>query len=172
MQKEKLLGLLALAAIIAGLFFFFKEGKPKEEAGVGGEEEAKIEKVTQELSQQLGVSVEEGVERVTLKDVLGGGASGLATRNFSEAGFKHTVLAALPDPGSGNYYDGWLVRGEEGDLDYSVMETGRLLRSKGGYLLEYSDNNNLLDYTKVWVTLESKDDGEPEVKVLEGSFNL
>ena len=169
MQRQRLFGVLVVVLVVGGLVLFFRGGGEEEEISFESEE-GQVEEVARELSAQLGVSVAEGVERISLRDVTGGSASGLATRDFREGRFDHTVLAALPDLVSNTFYEGWLVRGSEGDEDFSIVGTGRLRRSKGGYLLDHTSSEDLGDHSVVWVTLETTDDSKPEARVLEGSF--
>lgn len=169
MERQRLFTVLVVILVAVGLFFFFGNGEEEMEIDVE-EEQASVEDVTRELSSTLGVTVPEDVERVTLRDVSNEGATGLATRSFSDGQFTHSVLAALPELTAGSQYQGWLVRGSEGEEDYSVVSTGRLRSSKGGYLLEYSDTSDLRDHDQVWVTVETEIDETPETRVLEGSF--
>lgn len=170
MQRQRLFGAVVVVLVLGGLFLFFRGGQPVDEGEIGEEEAASVEEVTRELSTQLGVTVAEDVERIALNDVRGEDASGLATRNFVEGRFDHTALAALPDLTAGTHYRGWLVRGFEGDENYSVVDAGKLRVSKGGYLLEFSSSQDLSDHSQVWITIEAEDDGKPETRVLEGDF--
>ncbi len=74
------------------------------------------------------------------------------------------VLADLPDPEKGSYYEGWLVKGD------SVISTGRMQIAKGGYLLEFNSNTDYSDHSEVVVTKEKTADKNPEEHILEGSF--
>ena len=170
MQKQRIFGAIVVILVALGLYMFFKGDTLEDEIDRGESERIRVEDVTRELTSQLGVSVSENVERIALEDVQGETATGLATKDYADSEYKHSVLAALPDLESGTYYNGWLVRGEEGEVDYSVVNSGKLRQSKGGYLLEYSSNKDLSDYTTVWVTLETKDDDNPETRVLESEF--
>lgn len=169
MQRQRLFAALIIILVIVGLVLFIRGGK-KEEGGPSEGEGVSIEDVVGELSSQLGVTVPEDVERISLRDVSGGSATGLATRKVENGRFFHTTLAALLDLGLGAFYEGWLVRGSEGEENYSLLSTGKLRVSKGGYLLEFSSSQDLSDHSKVVVTLESVDDGKPETHILEGSF--
>lgn len=169
MQRQRAIAVIVIVLIIVGLALFFRGGK-EEEVEVTEGEGVRIEDVVSELSTQLGVTVPEDVERTSMRDVSGGTATGLATRIFEEGRFTHTILAALPDLEAGSFYAGWLVRGREGEEGYSLMSTGKLRISKGGYLLEFTSNQDLTDHSRVTVTLERVDDGQPETQILEGEF--
>ena len=84
--------------------------------------------------------------------------------------FSQSVLADLPDPEEGKFYQGWLVRGEEGSDEYSIVSVGKLKLAKGGWSLDFSERNDYSDYAKVLVSLEEKDDDVPEKVILEGGF--
>jgi len=170
MQRQRLFGALILLLVGVGLVFYLRGGEKKEEGKVGEEDKVQVEEVTRDLSRQLGVTVPEDVERITLSDVSGGSATGLATRKYESGVYEHTVLAALPDPLQGTFYEGWLVRGKEGDGNYSVVSTGKMRISKSGYLLDFSSSKDLTDHPQVLVTLETRDDGKPEKHMLEGNF--
>ncbi len=168
MQRQRLFSILVVLLIAAGLFLFFRDGRVEDEISPG--EQVLVEDVSRELSTQLGVTIPEDVERIALRDVRDEGATGLATRSYTDEVFSHTILAALPELIANTQYQGWLVRGSEGDGNYSVMSTGVLRVSKGGFLLEYSSSDDLRDYNQVWVTVEVESDEVPETRVLEGSF--
>ena len=170
MQRQRLFGAFIVLLVIVGLVLFLRSGEEKEKGEVGEGEGVRIEDVVSELSSQLGVTVPEDVERTSLRDVSGGEASGLATRKHEDGRFTHTILAALPDLQAGTFYEGWLVRGSEGDENFSVLSTGKLRVSKGGYLLEFSSDQDLRDHSQVVVTVERIDDGKPETHILEGNF--
>lgn len=169
-MRQRLFGAVILVLVGVGLVFYLRGGEKKEKGEVGEGDKVQVEEVTRDLSRQLGVSVPEDVERTALSDVSGGSATGLATRKYESGRYEHTVLAALPDLSQGTFYEGWLVRGKEGEGDYSVVSTGKLRVAKSGYLLDFSSSNDLTDHPQVVVTLETKDDGKPEKHMLEGSF--
>jgi hypothetical protein len=126
--------------------------------------------ITEKIENNFKYQIPEDVERIELKDVSGGAGSGLATRKFESGKFTHVVLADLPEPPAGSFYEGWLVRGKQGDSNFSIILTGKLRIAKGGYLLEFESDKDYSDYKQVVVTLEKLDDRNPETHVLEGSF--
>jgi hypothetical protein len=95
---------------------------------------------------------------------------GIATRKQENGTFIHVVLADLPDPEEGSFYEGWLVRGEVGDTDFDFISTGKMILAKGGYLLEFESTTDYSDYPGVVITLEEAEDENPETHVLEGIF--
>jgi len=126
--------------------------------------------VEQRLQESFKYQIPENFERAELKDVTGGTASGIATRNYESGKFTHAILADLPDPKAGEFYEGWLVRGSEGEENFASISTGRLSVAKGGYMLEFTSNRDYSDYSMVVVSLEKLNDQRPETYILEGSF--
>lgn len=127
-------------------------------------EETPIKTIEKKMEDTFKLEIPEDVDKVELKDVSKGLASGIATRKYENGKFEHTVLADLPDPENGRFYEGWLVK------DGKTILTGKMRLAKGGYLLNFSSNKDYSDYKKVVVTLEGKDDQTPEEHILEGSF--
>ncbi len=164
MNKERWIGLAVILLIVG---FFLVKGRNaqrlSDEAAMG--EGIKIEERASEFAKTMGIVLPADVEKVTLEDVGGGSGSGLATRKYSEDKFTHSVLAALEDPVSGSFYEGWLVS-DSGDVVY----TGKLRVAKGGWVLDFVSGVDLSDHDQVVVTRELVDDQKPEAHVLEGSF--
>lgn len=129
-----------------------------------------ISNFEEKIENQFNVTIPDDVEKADLKDSSGGDASGVATRKVESGTFIHTVLADLPDPQPGYFYQGWLVRGKEGEANYSIITTGRMRLAKGGYLLEFESSTDYSDYKTVYITLERVNDRNPEKRVLEASF--
>lgn len=164
MNRERWIG-LAVVLIIVGGWLFFRSRQPSQEPASAEQEQAAEEKVST-FAEQLGVTIPEDVEKTALTDVTGGEAQGVATRDFDEGLFTHSVLASLPDPETGAFYEGWLVRPDPFDVVY----TGKLRLVKGGWSLDYEAGEDLSDHNRVVVTLERVDDQQPEAHILEGSF--
>ncbi|OGM31908.1 hypothetical protein A3D00_04605 [Candidatus Woesebacteria bacterium RIFCSPHIGHO2_02_FULL_38_9] len=122
------------------------------------------------------IQIPEDVEKADLKDVTGGDASGLATRKFlpAQAGkdgkFSHMVLADLVNPPAGEFYQGWLIRGKQGESNFDFISTGKLREAKGGWLLDFEQSKDYSEYNQVVVTLEKFFDKTLEKHILEGSF--
>jgi len=107
----------------------------------------------------------ENVEKTELKPLTLGSSFAATTREYVNGQFTLTILADLPDPEPGQFYQAWITVG-----DSQKLSLGQLREAKGGWLLEYQSN---IDYTKnneVEVTLESKLDATPEEVLLRGSF--
>lgn len=129
--------------------------------------------IKEEMVEEFNFDIPDDVETADLIDVTGGTGKGIATRKYENGTFTHAVLADLTDlnleTGS-DFYEGWLVRGNVGDSNFSFISTGKMRIAKGGYLLEFSSSTDYSDYTGVVITLETIFDKTPEAHVLEGSF--
>ena len=168
MQKRDLLiGAIILVIIGAIIYWANRPSSKKSKQQATPAPTASVQEV---IENQFKIQIPETAEKAELKDVAGGSASGIATREFKNGKFSHTVLADLPDPKAGEFYQGWLVKGKEGDVDFSFISTGRLRLAKGGYLLEFSSAKDYSDYKNVAVTLETKADNKMETRILDGSF--
>lgn len=124
----------------------------------------------QEIEERFNVVFPEDAEKIQLKDVEGKDATAVATRSVSEDSFSITILASLPTPEQGKYYQGWIIKGQEGDEDYSVLTLGRLSVAKGGYLLNFETTQDYSDYERIVVSKETVADNQIENVVLEGNF--
>ncbi len=157
-RRDIVIGFIILAAL-AGFIYFRSRREAPEELQV-----PQTLSVEDQLEQAFGFDIPEDVDKAELKDVTGGNATGIATRKVDAGKFAHTVLADLPDPESGTFYEGWLVK------DDNVISTGRLRVAKGGYLLEFQSATDYSEYNNVVITLEKVADSVPEKHILEGSF--
>ncbi|MDQ3158938.1 MAG: anti-sigma factor [bacterium] len=95
--------------------------------------------------------------------------SGEATRTFDLAGpkFFHDVIANIPDPAEGKFYEGWLVNNGK------FFSTGKLEKNGEQYILNYVGDKDYPDHNLVVITEETEANGldnKPEAHVLEGSF--
>ncbi|MFZ5933200.1 MAG: anti-sigma factor [Patescibacteria group bacterium] len=159
--RDIVIGLIILA-LTAGAIVWVRRPKAPQPTPTPSIEE-KIEKT-------FNFEIPEDVDRAELKDVSGGTGSGIATRKYENGKFSHTVLADLLDPTPGTFYEGWLVRGKEGDANFASISTGALRVAKGGYILEFESAKDYSDYQGVVITLEKVSDSKPETHILEGSF--
>jgi len=156
---------LAVLLLFAGVIYIRQRSKPKEEMVIP--ETLSSEETIEE---KFNIQIPDNVDKAELRDVGGAGGSGIATREFENGKFSHSVLVDLPDPEKGYFYQGWLAKGTEGEGDYSLLSTGKLRLAKGGWMLDYTSSKDLSDYPKVVVSLEKAFDNALEKKVLEGSF--
>lgn len=163
-RRDIVIGLVILV-VLGGVIYFRSRSETPEELQVP--QTLSTEDVIEE---RFGLTIPEDVERTDLSDVAGGSSSGIATRKFEGGTFTHAVLADLPDPDQGTFYEGWLVRGSEGDSGFHLVSTGRMRIAKGGYLLEFQSSTDYSDHPSVVITQEEAADNVPEKHILEGSF--
>lgn len=161
-RRDIVIGIVILALVV-GAVLWFRGRTSKEVMAPTTSSEEQIEK-------SFNLTIPEDVDKAELKDVSGGNGSGIATRKFENGSFSHMVLADLPDPAAGMFYEGWLVRGKMGDANFAYISTGRMRVAKGGYLLEFNSSVDYSDYMGVVVTAEKVNDKMPETHILEGSF--
>jgi len=154
--RDIVIGLVILA-VLAGAIYFIR--RPRQRL-----EELPTPSTEEKIKESFNLEIPEDVDKAQLKDVSGGSGSGMATRSFEGGKFKHMVLADLPDPAAGTFYQGWLVK--DGDL----FSTGKMRIAKGGWILEFESSVDYSDYNQVVVTQESVDDETPETHILEGEF--
>lgn len=167
MKREQWIGLVVVLVLVGGLLWWRAAKRAERPEVFPAEGEGvEIEDRASQLAKRLGVVLPETGERTSLKDVTGGLGEGIATQSFEKNQFEQTILAMLPEPPVGSWYEGWLVR----DEPFSSIYTGKLRLAKGGYLLEFSSSQDLRDHRKVVVTVEKKDDKKPETHALEGEF--
>ena len=164
-RRDIVIGLTVFALL--GAFIYFRQRRIQDDELLKLPQTLSVE---DKIEEAFMLDIPEDVDKAELKDVSEGNASGMATRKFEDGRFTHTVLADLPDPEEGSFYEGWLVRGEEGEDDFSLISTGKMKVAKGGYLLEFDSGNDFSDYSKVVVTLEKVADINPESHILEGDF--
>lgn len=122
------------------------------------------------LEEKFKVDIPDDAKKAELKDVNGGDRSGIVSKTNSDGNNTFTVLADLPEPGIGGFYQGWLVRGEEGVDNYNLVSLGRLQSAKGGYMLNFQSKNDYADYTKVVISEEKNQSNKITKSVLEGNF--
>ncbi len=165
-MMKALLIVIGMVVVIGGGWYWLKKTvKPEEKAAVGNNMVVNERIVRKYEEAKLGLS--DNSEKINLSSVGKIKGLGMAVREVSGEVFLHTILAELPDPEVGKFYEGWLVR----ESDKSVVYSGRLELRKGGWMLEYVGKKDLNDHKLVVVTLESKDDQKPETHILEGRFD-
>lgn len=164
-RRDIVVGIIVIA-VLGGIIYFWRTRAPQEEITTPDT----LSTTEEMLEERFGIDIPDELDRTELNSVEGHEGSAIATRNYQDGTFEHTVLADLPQPEGDRFYEGWLVRGEEGDDNFDVISTGRMREAKGGWVLEYSSGEDLTDYGKVVITLEEVADSNPEQHVLEGSF--
>lgn len=102
---------------------------------------------------------------ITLSPVASGSSStGSATRTFGDGNYILSVDVTLPDP-KGQKYQVWLYDGA------TPVDAGFMNGSGTSWNVVFRDKDKYSSFRTVWVTKEiTSEDGEPELKVLTGSF--
>lgn len=156
--RDVVIGLVVLVALIAGALYL------KAKKGQSNVVPAPTPNFSQVESKFPGLTVPVDADRISLSDVTGGNGIGEAWRTFQNGQFNLTVMANLPDPKVGYFYQGWIVK------DSTYLSLGKLKVAKGGYISEFSANKDYSNYKKVVVTEEKVFNSTPETHILEGSF--
>lgn len=133
--RDIVIGFVVLVALIVAVFWI-RSTRNKKTVNLP----SATPSISNQISKTFNFQVPADVEKTELKDVSGGNGSGIATRD--------TVLADLPDPAAGKYYQVF--------VDGKLMGTMRV--AKGGWIFDGSISGK-----KVEVKLGS-------TIILEGSF--
>ena len=104
-----------------------------------------------------------------LADVTGGTSFGIAHSQYVSGTFTLVVeMGNLPEPTSGYFYEGWLVRRGEA---FSIVSTGRAQKTEDGFVNVYLSGTDLTDHDFYVLTLEPDDgDAAPTEHILEGTL--
>jgi len=151
-KRDIVVGLVILI-VVAGIFYFFKTRTKT--LKVPEINEPTIEQIERSLEDKFKFNVPDDVEKAELRDISGGDGSGIATRT--------EILADLPDPEAGFFYQAWLENGDK------TVSLGKLSMEKGGWLVTYN-SLNYSGYDKVVISLEKAFNFKIEKRVLEGNF--
>lgn len=163
--RDVIIGLIVLVVLITGAIYIRNARKAKSLTVP-----VPTPNFQQTESKFPGLTVPENADKANLNNVSGGEGVGESFKTFSNGKFALTVMADLPAPAAGYFYQSWLVRGNPGDDNFAFVSLGKMNMAKGGYISELSTSKDYSDYKKVVVTLEKSLDATPEVHILEGSF--
>ena len=163
-RRDIVIGLIILLVVV-GVIFIRQKNRPSNEVMKVPET---LSSVQEQIENKFNLKIPTDVDKAELKDVSGGQSSAIATRKFENGKFTASVLADLPDPEAGTFYQAWLVKTENGNDSFVLL--GSLELAKGGWMLNYQGSNDLTGYPKVLVTSEKTRDNNPETHILEGSF--
>lgn len=155
--KDVVIGFVVLVVLVAGGLYVKNARKGKINVPTPTPSFQEVE------NKFPGLKVPENADRVSLGSVSGMVGMGEAWRTFENGKFSLTVMADLPAPKVG-FYQGWIVK------DGMYLSLGKMISSKGGYIVEFSSIKDYSDYKKVVVTEEKVFDSTPETHILEGSF--
>lgn len=166
-RRDLVIGLVIIGGIL-GLIFWSRRNEVKVSVT---SPTATPQIVEENLERSFNVTIPDNLEKTSLNDLTGGDSAALATHNkFENSTYEFTVLADLPDPASGFFYQVWLTRGKTGDANFATISLGKMRLAKGGWLLEYNSKTDYRDYKNVTISLERIFDNTIEKPVLQGSF--
>jgi hypothetical protein len=146
--RDIVVGVLIVLVVVFGGRYLLRN--KKETPKITNEPEINIES---KLEDALGVDIPDDVLKVELKGVGGTGIF-----------YPGSVVADLPEPLAGKFYEVWLKKGDV----YTPIN--RLNNEKGGWILNFSLGMDFEEYTGVIVSVESALSSRPSEVVLEGSF--
>lgn len=161
-QRDIVIGLAILAAIVGGLLW--RNRQASEEMKVPQEEIAS-DTTEKKIEEKFNTEIPDDAEKAELKDVSEGDGSAIATRKVTDNKTEIAVLADLPDPETGKFYEAWLVKDS-----VAGIKLGGLRVAKGGWVIEKTSTNDVGDYKTVVVSLEEKRDNTLEKPILKGDF--
>lgn len=164
MQKRDLIIGATVLIVIAVIVFFIQRRKSEIVTPVPTATPT-LEETQNSIENKFKVNIPEDADKAELKDAHGTGFSGIATREFKNGVYSITVLADLPDPDTGMFYQAWLSDGSG-----TSRLLGTLRMAKGGYLLDYTTSQDLRPLSSVAISLETKNDAKVEEVVLQGSY--
>lgn len=156
--KDIIIGFVVLVALVAGIVYVKNLKKNKVSTPVPTPNYQQVE------GKFPGLKVPENADRANLVAPSGKEGIGEAFRTSQNGKLSLTVMADLPSPKSGYFYQGWIVKGG------SQLSLGKMSLSKGGYIVEFNGTGDYLGYDKVVITEEKVFNSTPETTVLEGSF--
>lgn len=163
-RRNVIIGIAVLILIVLGIVWFRNRAVDQKVTSLPTPSSA-----AKALESKFNVTLPEKGTKIDLKVVNGEGI-GAASRNFENGTFSQTVLADLPESGNNEYYEVWVIKGKEGDSDYSQISLGRLVNQKGGFILDYESPKDYSDHKRLVVTKETKNDGKMETVVLDGNY--
>ncbi|MBU1118253.1 hypothetical protein KKH43_00025 [Patescibacteria group bacterium] len=102
-----------------------------------------------------------------LLNVDNGDSLGQVRTAFDGSYKLYATFERLPDPGDGDFYEGWIVKKNP----TSVLSTGKAEKVSGQYYNYYTNEKDLNDHDFYVLTLEPDDgDPAPAKHILEGTI--
>lgn len=165
-KRDIVIGLLLLT-LVSG-YYIWRSAQTADKMQIDEESANVLSSTEEKIEETFNVEIPDDVEKISLEDQKDQDSTGIATRKYADETFTHSVLADLPDPDDGKFYQGWLVKGEGENEE--TKKTSKLRIAKGGYLLEFESNQDLREYNKVIISEEAADDNQIEDVVLQSTF--
>jgi hypothetical protein len=159
MKRKDIVILIVLLVVFVGVFYLRQKARSSEQIRVP--ESLFTEK---QFEDKFKIQIPDDVDKVELFDLSGGNSSGIATKSFKDGKFEASVLADLPEPSAGEFYQAWLAG------DGENVSLGKMKSAKGGWMVEFESKKDYSSLNTFMVTSEKKFDLTPETKVLEGNL--
>jgi hypothetical protein len=166
-KRDIVIGIIVLAVLGGVIYLRSQKTESNLKVPEGQTQAASTEK---SLEDKFKTTIPDDAPKAELKAVSGGDGSGIASKKEESGNYTVTVLADLPESSTGTYYQGWLVKGEEGEDDYNIVSAGRLTSAKGGYMLNFQSKTDYPDHKKVVISEEKPGSTKISKAVLEGNF--
>lgn len=163
-SRDIVIGIVILV-VLGGVIYYRQKNKAMEQSLV-----PQTLSIEEQMEDRFKVEIPDDASKTELTDVTLGNASGIAIKSFTNGKFEASVLADLPEVASGEFYQAWVVKGQRGSSDYSLVSLGKMKSAKGGWMIEFQSTTDYSSYEMFIVTKEKKFDNTPETTVLEGSF--
>lgn len=160
-RNDIVIGGVILAVLVGGFLLLRRDSTPALNPQPSPSVMASVE---QQLEDAFKVDIPDDVEKTNLEAVGSVGGTGIVTRDFENNVYSVTILADLPEPASGKFYQAWIANGD----DFHTLN--RLTVGKGGYMLNYKSDHNHPNDNRVVVSEETTVGNAPTDIVLEGSF--
>lgn len=115
-------------------------------------------------------------EAITLSVVDESTSTGTATRDYDKTtgSFTLKIEATLADPVDDKFYEGWLVRGKAGDVDFKAVSTGKLVKGDDDkWTVTFTSPVDYNGFENIVITSETLANGLDniaETHILEGAF--
>lgn len=159
-KRYKIIIIVVLAIIILGFLFYdgiINKIKDQKETKENIKEISVLETLIKDSSTEVRA----------LLAVNESSSYGTAYRLLKDGKIYHVVVADMPDPKRGSFYEGWLV---QDDL-FDFFSTGVMQKNEDGqWVLIYTANKEFENHKKVVITEEAIVDATPEDHVIEGEF--
>jgi len=150
--------------LAVGGYYFMNGSLPYSDSSTTQEDDTMMKDDSMEKMMMLKENPD--VLMAELQDVSGGTSTGTAYILRENGKLTHHVMATLPKPEAGTFYEGWLV--QKSPLKF--FSTGEMVMGEDGtYSLEYMSDQEYPTYDLVVITLETTRDDTPEEHILEGT---
>lgn len=110
------------------------------------------------------------LEQINLSPLPPYSGTATATRIFKNNKYSLTIDASTNPPSEGKYFEGWIYHGSK---DPKYISVGRLMKMDDEYMLEYSTEQDYMDYNSVFITEQSESSraqNTPDTHTFHGDF--